>query len=84
VESIRAKCTPDRQRGQPIPLAARLRDSDESLVAQSQAAYRGGVQDDLRAYNGHRRWRVHRVRPLSPVKPLATKPRMRVHRGDRT
>jgi Type II intron maturase len=80
VEVIRAKCTPSMRRGKPIHLAARLHDSDDSIVAQYQAEYRGFVQYYLRAYNIHRLWRVHRVMQLSLVKTLANQHRMRVNR----
>jgi group II intron reverse transcriptase/maturase len=80
VDIIRAKCTQYMRRGKPIHLAARLHDSDYSIVAQYQAAYRGFVQYYLRAYNVHRLWHVHRVMQLSLVKTLANKHRMSVNR----
>lgn len=80
VDIIRAKCTPYMRRGKPIHLAARLHDSDDSIVAQYQAEYRGLVPYDLRAYNVHRLWHVLRVMPLSLVKTLANKHRMSVNR----
>jgi group II intron reverse transcriptase/maturase len=80
VDVIRAKCTQYMRRGKPIHLAARLHDSDYSIVAQYQAAYRGVVQDYLRAYNVHRLWRVHWVMQRSLVKPLANQHRMRGNR----
>ena len=80
MDVIRAKCTQSMRRGKPIHLAARLHDSDYSIVAQYQAEYWGFVQYYLRAYNVHRLWRVHRVMQLSLVKTLANKHHMSVNR----
>jgi hypothetical protein len=61
VEVIRAKCAQYMRREKPIHLAARINDSDYSIMTQYQAEYRGFVQYYLMAYNVHRLWRVHRV-----------------------
>lgn len=74
-EVIRAKCAKYMQHGTPSHLAARLNDSDFSLVTQYQAEYRGFVQYYLMAYNAHRLWWVHRVMQLSLVFTLADKHR---------
>jgi hypothetical protein len=74
-EVIRAKCARYMRRGKPFHLAARINDSDYSIVTQYQAEYRGFVQYYLLAYNAHRLWRVHRVMQLSLVFTLADKHR---------
>jgi hypothetical protein len=80
VEVIRAKCAQYMRRGKPIHLAARLNDSDYSIMTQYQAEYRGFVQYYLMAYNVHRLWRVHRVMQLSLAKTLADKHRISVNK----
>jgi group II intron reverse transcriptase/maturase len=73
VDVIRAKCSRYTQRGKPNRLAARLNDTDFSIMTQYQAEYRGLVQYYLLAFNVHRLWRLHRVMELSLVKTLAGK-----------
>jgi len=73
VDVIRAKCTKYMQHGKPTHLAARLNDTDYSIVRQYQAEYRGFVQYYLRAFNVHRLWRVRRVMELSLARTLANK-----------
>jgi Type II intron maturase len=80
VDGIKAKWAQDRQRGQPIPLAARLNDTDYSIVSQDQAEYRGFVQYYLRALNVHRLWRLHHVRALSLASTLANKHKSKLAR----
>ncbi len=70
---IRAKCTSYMRHGKPIHLAARLNDTDFSIVTQYQSEYRGYVQYYLLAFNVHRLWRLHRVMELSLVMTLANK-----------
>jgi group II intron reverse transcriptase/maturase len=77
---IRAKCSCYKQHGKPIQLAARLPDTDFSIITQYQAEYRGLVQYYLLAFNVHRLWRFHRVVELSLVKTLAGKFRTTVNR----
>jgi group II intron reverse transcriptase/maturase len=77
---IRAKCSCYKRHGKPIQLAARLHDTDFSIITQYQAEYRGLVQYYLRAFNVHRLWRFHRVVELSLVKTLADKFRTSVNR----
>lgn len=73
---IRAKGAKYMRGGRPFHLAARINDSDYSIVTQYQAEYRGFVQYYLMAYNAHRLWRVHRVMQLSLVFTLADKHRL--------
>ena len=73
VDVIRAKCSRYTRRGKPSRLAARLHDTDFSIMTQYQAEYRGLVQYYLLAFNVHRLWRLHRVMELSLVKTLADK-----------
>src|SRR5208337_2327264 len=73
VDVIRAKCSRYKRRGKPSQLAARLHDTDFSIMTQYQAEYRGLVQYYLLAFNVHRLWRLHRVMELSLVKTLADK-----------
>ena len=61
------------RRGKPSRLAARLRDTDFSIMTQYQAEYRGLVQYYLLAFNVHRLWRFHRVMELSLVHTLTDK-----------
>jgi len=69
VDVIRSQCSKYMQRGKPIQLAARIHDSDYSIVAQ----YQGFVQYYLMAFNVHRLWWLHRVMELSLAKTLADK-----------
>jgi hypothetical protein len=69
--------------GQPIQRAERLNDSDFTIVAQYQAEYRGVVQYDLRAFNGHRLWKLQRVMKLSLTRTLADKHRTSVRQVSR-
>jgi group II intron reverse transcriptase/maturase len=73
VDVIRAKCSRYKRRGKPSQLAARLHDTDFSIMTQYQAEYRGLVQYYLLAFNVHRLGRLHRVMELSLVKTLADK-----------
>ena len=73
---IRKKCSRYMRRGKPIHLAARLQETDFSIVTQYQAEYRGLVQYYLLAFNVHRLWQVHWVMKLSLIKTLANKFRM--------
>jgi len=70
---IKAKCSRYMQHGKPTHLAARIHDTDYSIVSQYQAEYRGFVQYYLLAFNVSRLWRLHRVMQLSLVKTLANK-----------
>ncbi len=70
---IREKCSRYMRRGKPIHLAARLQETDFSIVTQYQAEYRGLVQYYLLAFNVHRLWQLHWVTSLSLVKTLANK-----------
>jgi len=78
MEVIRAKCNEYMQHGKPIHLAARLHDTDYSIVSQYQAEYRGFVQYYLLAFNVHRLWRVHHVMELSLTRTLANKHKSRL------
>ena len=78
VDVIRAKCAKYMRDGKPIHLAARINDSDYSIVTQYQAEYRGFVNYYLMAFNVHRLWRVHRIMKLSLAKTLADKHRTSV------
>jgi group II intron reverse transcriptase/maturase len=73
VDVMRAKCSRYMRRGKPNRLAARLHDTDFSIMTQYQAEYRGFVQYYLLAFNVHRLRRLHRVMELSLVKTLADK-----------
>ncbi len=73
VEVIRNKCTKYMRNGKPAHLAARMNDTDYSIVAQYQAEYRGLVQYYLLAFNVHRLWWVHRIMGLSLAKTIAHK-----------
>jgi group II intron reverse transcriptase/maturase len=77
---ILAKCARYKRHGKPVQLAARLHDTDFSIISQYQAEYRGLVQYYLLAFNVHRLWRLHRVMELSLVKTLADKFRTSVSR----
>src|SRR5262245_20432023 len=70
---IRKKCSQYMRRGKPIHLAARLQETDFSIVTQYQAEYRGLVQYSLLAFNVHRLWQLHWVMELSLIKTLANK-----------
>lgn len=72
-EVIKAKCARYMKRGKPVQLAARLNDTDYSIVSQYQAEYRGIVQYYLLAFNVRRLWRLHRVMELSLASTLANK-----------
>jgi hypothetical protein len=80
VDVIRAKCSRYTRRGKPSRLAARLNDTDFSIMAQYQAEYRGVAQYYLLAFNVHRLWRLHRVMELSLVHTLADKFKTSVNR----
>ena len=80
VDVIGAKCSRYTRRGKPSRLAARLNDTDFSIMTQYQAEYRGLVQYYLLAFNVHRLWRLHRVMELSLVKTLADKFKTSVNR----
>jgi hypothetical protein len=73
VDVIRAKCARYMKHGKPIHLAARLHNTDYSIVSQYQAEYRGFVQYYLLAFNVHRLWWLHRVMELSLACTLANK-----------
>ncbi len=73
VDVIKAKCARYMQHGKPTHLAARLNDTDYSIVRQYQAEYRGFVQYYLLAYNVHRLWRLHGTMELSLAHTLANK-----------
>lgn len=70
---IRKKCSRYMQQGKPIHLAARLQETDFSIITQYQAEYRGLVQYYLLAFNVHRLWQLHQVMELSLIKTLANK-----------
>jgi Type II intron maturase len=53
------------RRGKPIHLAARLQETDFSIITQYQAEYRGLVQYYLLAFNVHRLWQLHWVYLIS-------------------
>jgi hypothetical protein len=78
VDVIRAKCNEYMKHGEPIHLAARLHDTDYSIVSQYQAEYRGFVQYYLLAFNVHRLWRLHHVMELSLTRTLANKHKSRL------
>lgn len=78
VAVVQAKCSQYMRAGKPIQLAARIHDTDYSIVAQYQAEYRGLVQYYLLAFNVHRLWRLHRVMALSLAKTLADKHKISV------
>ncbi len=80
VDVMRAKCSRYMRRGKPSRLAARLNDTDFSIMTQYQAEYRGLVQYYLLAFNVHRLWRLHRVMELSLVHTLAGKFKTSVNR----
>ncbi len=73
VDVLRKKCSQYMRRGKPIHLAARLHDTDFSIITQYQAEYRGFVQYYLLAFNVHRLWQLHGVMRLSLIKTLADK-----------
>ncbi len=73
VEVIKVKCDHYMRKGKPAHLAARLNDTDYSIVTQYQAEYRGVVQYYLMAYNVHRFDRLHWVMELSLARTLANK-----------
>jgi group II intron reverse transcriptase/maturase len=73
VDVLRKKCSQYTRRGKPIHLAARLHDTDFSIITQYQAEYRGFVQYYLLAFNVHRLWQLHHVMRLSLIKTLADK-----------
>jgi len=73
IDVIHAKCSQYMRHGGPIQLAARINDTEYSLVTQYQAEYRGFVQYYLMAFNVHRLWRLHRIMELSLAKTLADK-----------
>ena len=70
---LRKKCSRYLRRGKPIPLAARLQETDFRIITQYQAEYRGLVQYYLLAFNVHRLWQLHWVMELSLIKTLANK-----------
>ena len=72
VDVIRTKCSRYMRRGKPSRLAARLHDTDFSIMTQYQAEYRGLVQYYLLAFNVHRLWRFHRVMELVDLPELQT------------
>ena len=80
VKVIKTKCSKYMKRGKPIQLAARIQDTDFSIIAQYQAEYRGIVQYYLLAFNVHRLWRLHRTMELSLAKTLADKYRSSVNK----
>jgi hypothetical protein len=61
------------RRGKPVHLAARLQETDFSILTQYQAEYRGFVQYYLLAFNVHRLWQLHWAMELSLIKTLANK-----------
>lgn len=73
VDVIKAKCSQYMQRGKPTQLAARMQDTDFSIVTQYQAEFRGFVQYYLLAFNVHRLWQLRWVMEVSLVKTLADK-----------
>jgi len=73
VDVIRAKCAKYMRHGKPIHLAARINDSDYSVVVQYQSEYRGFVNYYLMAFNVHRLWQLHHVMKTSLAKTLADK-----------
>lgn len=80
VDVIKAKCAQYMKHGKPTHLAARLNDSDYSIVSQYQAEYRGFVQYYLLAFNVHRLWRLHHVMELSLASTLANKHKSKLSR----
>jgi hypothetical protein len=80
VDVVRAKCSRYTRRGKPSRLAARLHDTDFSIMTQYQAEYRGLAQYYFLAFNVHRLWRLHRVMELSLVDTLADKFKTSVER----
>jgi len=77
---IKAKCARYMKHEKPIHLAARLNDSDYSIVSQYQAEYRGFVQYYLLAFNVHRLWRLHHVMEHSLASTLANKHKCKLDR----
>lgn len=73
VDVIKEKCSQYMQRGKPTQLAARMHDTDFSIVTQYQAEFRGFVQYYLLAFNVHRLWQLRWVMEVSLVKTLADK-----------
>jgi hypothetical protein len=84
VEVLRAKSARYMQHGTPIHRAARLHNTDDSIVSQSQAEYRGCVQYYLLAFHVHRLWWLHRVMELSLACTLAKKHKSKRSRVYRT
>lgn len=80
VKVIKTKCSKYMKRGKPIQLAARIHDTDFSIIAQYQAEYRGIAQYYLLAFNVHRLWQLHRTMELSLAKTLADKYRSSVNK----
>ena len=74
---MQAKCAQYQRSGKPIHLAARLQDSDYSIVAGYQAEYRGFVQYYALAFNVGRLWRLHGIMRMSLAKTLAAKHKTR-------
>jgi hypothetical protein len=77
---IKTKCARYMKHEKPIHLAARLNDSDYSIVSQYQAEYRGFVQYYLLAFNVHRLWRLHHVMEHSLASTLANKHKCKLDR----
>lgn len=73
MDVIKEKCSQYMQRGKPTQLAARMQDTDFSIVTQYQAEFRGFAQYYLLAFNVHRLWRLRWVMEVSLVKTLADK-----------
>jgi len=73
VDVIKAKCSQYMRQGKPIQLAARLQDTDFSILSQYQAEYRGLVQYYLLAFNVHRLGRLQWVMETLLVKTVADK-----------
>jgi hypothetical protein len=72
---LQAKRAKYLRRGQPTPLSQRTIDDASSLVAQSQAEWRGIVQDYRMAYNLHVLPSLKHTMEVSLVKTFATKDR---------
>jgi group II intron reverse transcriptase/maturase len=70
---IKGKCSQYMREGKPTQLAARMQDTDFSIITQYQAEYRGLVQYYLLAFNVHRLWELKWVMEVSLVKTLADK-----------
>ena len=73
MDVIKEKCSRYMRGGKPIHQAARLQDTDFSIIAQYQAEYRGFVQYYLMAYNVHRLGELRWVMEQSLVMTRANK-----------